>query len=41
MDPHTWPAKAGRPARTYFQQPCEDTGCCPGDLPEAVNDGEK
>ena len=22
-------AKAGRPARTYIQQLCEDTGCCP------------
>ena len=26
-------AKAGRPARTYIQQLCEDTGCCPEDLP--------
>ena len=25
-------AKAGRPARTYIQQLCEDTGCCPKDL---------
>ena len=31
-------AKAGRPARTYIQQLCEDTGCCPEDLPGAVND---
>ena len=31
-------AKAGRPARTYIQQLCEDTGCCPEDLPRAVND---
>ena len=30
-------AKAGRPARTYIQ----DTGCCPEDLPEAMNDWEK
>ena len=30
-------AKAGRPARTYIQQLCEDTGCCPEDLPEAMN----
>ena len=22
-------ARAGRPARTYIQQLCEDTGCCP------------
>ena len=34
-------AKAGRPARTYIQQLCEDTGCSPEDLPEAVNDREK
>ena len=33
-------AKAGRPARTYIQQLCEDTGCSPGDLPEAMNDRE-
>ena len=34
-------AKAGRPARTYIQQLCEDTGCCPEDLPETMNDREK
>ena len=34
-------AKAGRPARTYIQQLCDDTGCCPKDLPEAMNDREK
>ena len=34
-------AKAGRPARTYIQQLCEDTECCPEDLPEAMNDREK
>ena len=33
--------KAGRPARTYIQQLCEDTGCCPEDLPEAMNDREE
>ena len=33
-------AKAGRPARTYIQQLCEDTGCSPEDLPEAINDRE-
>ena len=32
---------AGRPARTYIQQLCEDMGCGPEDLPEAMNDGEK
>ena len=31
-------AKAGRPARTYMQQLCEDSGCSPEDLPEAMND---
>ena len=31
-------AKAGRPARTYIQQLCEDTGCSPEDRPEAMND---
>ena len=34
-------AKAGRPTRTYIQQLCEDTGCCPEDLPEVINDREK
>ena len=34
-------AKAGRPARTYIQQLCEDTGCCLEDLPEAMTDREK
>ena len=33
--------KAGRPARTYIQQLCDDTGCSPEDLPEAMNDREK
>ena len=34
-------AKAGRPARTYIQQLCEDTGCIPEDLPEAMNGKEE
>ena len=34
-------AKAGWLARTYIQQLCEDTGCSPKDLPEAMNDREK
>ena len=34
-------AKAGQPARTYIQQLCEDTGCNPEDLPEAMNNREK
>ena len=37
--------KAGRPARTYIHtyihQQCEDTGCSPEDLPEAINNREK
>ena len=33
--------KAGRPARTYVQQLCEDTVCSPEDLPEAMNGREK
>ena len=34
-------AKAGRPARKYIQQLCEDTWCSPEDLPEAMNDRAK
>ena len=34
-------AKAGRPARKYIQQLCEDTGCNPEDLPEVMNNREK
>ena len=34
-------AKAGRPARTYIQQLCEDTECSSEDLPEAMNAREK
>ena len=26
---------------TYIQQLCEDTGCCPEDLPRAMNDREE
>ena len=33
-------SKAGRPAQTYIQQLCDDTGCNPEDLPEAINDWE-
>ena len=33
-------AKAGRPARTYLHQLCEDTGCNPEGLLEAMNDRE-
>ena len=31
-------AKARRPARTYIQQLCADTGSSPEDLPKAMND---
>ena len=34
-------AKAGRPARTYIQQLCEDMRWSPEDLPEAMNAREK
>ena len=34
-------AKAGRLARTYIQQLCEDTGFNPEDLPEAMDDMEE
>ena len=31
-------SKAGRPARTFIQLLCDDTGCNPEDLPKAMND---
>ena len=34
-------AKVGRPAQTYIQQLCEDTGYSPEDLSEAMNDWEE
>ena len=33
-------SKAGRPTRAYIQQLCDDTGCNPEDLPEAMNNRE-
>ena len=33
-------SKARRPARTFIQQLCDDTGCYLEDLPEAMNDRE-
>ena len=33
-------SKAGRPAWTYIQQLCDDTGCNSEDLPEAMNNRE-
>ena len=41
MDPTYGRAKAGRPARTYIQQLCEDMGCSPEDQPDAMNDRDK
>ena len=40
MDPRIWPIKRRRPARTFIQQLCDDTGCNPEDLPKAMNDRE-
>ena len=45
-DVHLWTPTygrtiAGRPSRKYIQQLCEDMGCSPEDLPEAMNDREK
>ena len=34
-------AKAGRPAKTYIQQLCVDTGCSLEDLPGAMDDRER
>ena len=39
--PHMAGAKAGRSAQTYIQQLCEDTGCCPEDIPIGMNDWEE
>ena len=37
-----WTPTHGRAkAQTYIQQLCEDTGCCPEDLPRAMNDREE
>ena len=33
-------SKARRPARTFIQQLCDDTGCNPEDLPKVMNDRE-
>ena len=33
-------SKAGRPAQTFIQQLCDDTGCNPEDLSKAMNDRE-
>ena len=36
--PSHGPEEAGRPAKTYIQQLCADTGCILEDLPEAIDD---
>ena len=33
-------SKAGRPARTFIQQLCDDSGCNPEDLQKPMNDRE-
>ena len=38
---HMAEKKQDEVARTYIEQLCEDTGCGPEDLPEAMNDREK
>ena len=40
MAPSHGRGKAGRPARTYIQQLCADTGCSLEDRPEAMDDRE-
>ena len=39
--PHMAVQKQGDQHETYIQQLCEDTGCSPEDLPEAMNDREE
>ena len=39
--PHIWPGKSRTTTRTDIQQRCEDTGCGPEDLPEAMNNRKK
>ena len=34
-------ASVGQPKRTYLHQLCTDTGCCLGDLPRAMDDGDE
>ena len=34
-------ARLGRPARTYLQQLCNDTGYCMKDLPKVMNDRDE
>ena len=42
VDPHSWMCKCGTTSTNLlYQQLCEDTGCNPEDLPEAMSDREK
>ena len=41
MDRNIWPGKSRTTSRIYIQLLCEDKGCSPEDLPEAMNDREK
>ena len=42
MDPHTWPRKSRTTQlERTFSSYGEDTGCCPEDLPRAMNDREE
>ena len=41
VDPHSWMCKCGTTSTNLHQQLCEDTGCNPEDLPEAMSDREK
>ena len=38
--PHMAVQKQDDQHEHYIQQLCEDTGCCPEDLPRAMNDRE-
>ena len=41
VDPHIWMYKSATTSTNIHTQLCEDTGCNPEDLPEAMNDREK
>ena len=41
VEHHLWARPCFSMSWTYIQQLCEDTGCSPEDLPEAMNDREE
>ena len=41
VDPHIWMCKSRTTSTNLHTATCEDTGCNPEDLPEAMNDREK